>query len=455
MVFDGVKFLMVFCENLSMISTTFSMTSHLSSFINGKRDSKQFLEREVITRVASCALSVLALFDATIQAFGAIESTVFACLKAVVNLKHPGFSDVLKHFRCVLIYLKTVPFISLSCVLKPSHLKSYEQEVVNCINVLLLSRDTKYSKECTVDPLEIVKYLQKQTANIDPKHLEGMEETLELLNDAKKFLTKPLLSEIKSIFCKTKLTPKITSNIECLRQHQNMLIRECATRLISIGLSITCAIDVTIMVTFDIFLSLVPMSFEMLTGTFDFHFYLKFYITHFRDLFTKIFGICSGSVVGVISPYLAIELVNPESSFYRNFHFFEELPVETPVERLGALENNKSLLVPIIHRVPESLHIIYCLITKTNNRFNMSMLNKGTGTEKALLSNAVLTKIRGGADPLTLEFVDKFCERASDEKQIVNVTYNNLSEEVVKSYLEGISAFSEDVSMSEQRGPLT
>lgn len=87
-----------------MIPTSFSTTSYAASYINSQRESESFARKEILTRITSCALSALALLDAAIHTLGVVESTAYALFKAVATQKLPDFSDVIKHFRCVLIW---------------------------------------------------------------------------------------------------------------------------------------------------------------------------------------------------------------------------------------------------------------------------------------------------------------------------------------------------------------
>ncbi len=434
-----------------MISTSFSTTSYAASYINHQNQSKSFIRKELLARITSCALSALALLDTAIHTLGIIESIVYALFKAASTQKIPDFSNPLKHFRCVLIYLKTFPLITFSCICDPKHLERYERKVIDCINILFLSRDPKYSKDCSVDCLNMVKYLQKQTKKIDPKHIEGMEETLELLNDAKYFLSDQSFYSSKQFFNNTfKLTPHLSSIIRMGRQHQNWFIRECVTRLISLGLSLTCAIDILVMTMIDIpvifiFILLdIPSKTSSLTPCFTDS--LKYILSHIRDILIKHIGTILGSASGIIHPDTALKLVDSTSSFYKKIRFQDECPLKTPVEQLDKLENNRSLLVPISYQTSKSAHIVYCLISRNDDKYKMSILNKGYGTVYSSYNLALLSLAVNNQE-YTEESMKKIIGRTASEKTITNTTYENLPKKAVKFHLKNLMKL-QDESLS-------
>lgn len=430
-----------------MIPVNFSITNRAACFIHQQRDTKtenpflRFTQREIVTRVIGIALPILSLFDVVYHTVGMAEGV----LKGIVD-KTDNFEHLQHHYKCVKIFFR---FIWLSLFYGsaiPSILLTYfEDETISCVNALLLSQNPEYSENCVVDCLKIVKFIKKHTDRMDPEDLAGMESSLKLLDDAKKYLK--MNDFQKSRDCtQIRTTHSLCKITQTLRKTQGSFIKtfffkECLTRLISLGLSITSAIDLTINIfTTAFFLFSVSIVRLLFGKKYLLHSSaegLQYLIANFRDTIIHLAGTLTASVVGVINPDVATKLADPSSSWYRKLAFDGEYTTDVIIKDLEKLEDGESILIPLSFQTEDSGHIVYCLVDKKDGAYDFTTLNTGYGANYAEAMLITLTGLRSGLSEKEAKAAALSSEGQS-EKRLSNYTFRNLTFGQVSSQVKSI-----------------
>lgn len=435
-----------------MIKPNLSITNNLSQFIQKKHESKDFVQREIVTRVAGVALPIFSLIDVVIHSAGMLES----CIKGIA-IKPGDFTDFHRHSKCVKIFLRLFIASSIYGAFIPSIiLETFEDGTIPCVNVLLLSKYPEYSENCVVNTSKIVKYIKKHVHQMKEEDLQGMENTLKLLGDAEKYLSRKNLQEIKKM-TQAPFTHGLTDLIRKLRTAQGSFVktaffRHCLTRLLSLGLSLTCALDL-IFNTFALsFILLAAASGKLLIGkSFDISKTdaLNYIITLFRDQLVHLTGTLTGSIVGLIDPDTALHLTDTRSSWYQKFQCKGERYTEAMLEDLERMQEGESLLIPLSFQTEKNGHIVYCLADKTSSGYNFTTLNTGYGSNYAEIKLKLITCMKNGLSrEETLRRSSISGEHDPKEKHLANYTFKYLTFSQLSSHVRAIHEFAE-LSFSE------
>jgi len=430
-----------------MIKTNFSATSHAASFIHDQRESKSFFHKEVVTRVVAAALPILSLFDTCFHALGMMES----CIRAVI-VKPGAFTDFHRHYKCVKTFFHFMFTSSIYAVYIPSMILNIgEDETTRCVNVMLLSKHPEYTKKSTVDTLEIVKYVKKHIDQMPLEDLIGMEEAPKLLADAKKYLNQIEFKEFKK-HTSTRTTHKLSKWIQSLRSakgsfFKTFLFKHCLARLLSLGLSLTSAIDLISELFTAIFILVLLLLIKLILNKSTFlsskKEAAKFLASFLRDQLIHIAGTLTGSIIGCIDPDTAIKLSNTDSTLYRKLQFRGERFTECLLEDLNRLKEGESLLLPLSFRTENSGHIVYCIASKTGTGFDFSTLNTGYGSGYAENILKIITCARNrisAEDSIRLGFQVMGGE---DEKHLANYTFRNLTYTQLSQHVQSIQALAD------------
>jgi hypothetical protein len=440
---------------MTLFQTDFSLTSRAASFINHQSNCKnngaviKFARQELLTRITALALPILALIDATVHTAGMVEATFYALYKGILTHQTPDFSTFLKHYRSVILFIRIlIPLTFYGAIIPKQMLKILEDSDTECVNAILLSRAPEYSKDCTVSDLAIVNYLKKQISEMDTEHLKGMEDSLTLLNHAKKYLEQEKLYTIKKSMNKLKLTPTLKNWIGSLRDYDGALIpkflfKECLSRLLSLGLSLTCAVDVISTLFLDTLFMLALILIELIMRKDIIGNYsniIKLILSELRDTLINIAGTLTASLIGVIHPDTALKLVDQNSSWYKKFKFAGEDYSESIVQDLTNLENGASQLIPVSFATNNDSHIVYCLVRKINNTYEISILNKGFGLNQAELMLTVLSLLKKGFDiPQPEEIMDIGRALNKEKKHATNFTFQNATKKQATAFIRSLT----------------
>lgn len=430
-----------------MIPTNFSLTNRATNFIHQQRETKErnlfirFAQRELITRVAGAALPIFSLLDTIIHTFGAAECSI----KGLVSKKQ-DFSDAQKHFKCVKIFSRFIWLSLFYGIAVPSILISYfDDDTVACVNALLLSQNPEYAEHCVVDCLKIVKYIKKRAKEMAAEDLTGMEASLKLLSDADKYLRMNDFQTSREI-SQIRTTQHLGKLINTLRTTQGSFIKtiifkECLARLVSIGLSITSAIDLTINIFTTALFLVAVSSCRLLFGKKlllnDTEALVQYALANFRDSIIHAAGALTASLVGVIHPEIAVRLADPASSWYRKLTFKGEHTTEIILSDLENLKDGESSLIPISFSTKDSGHIIYCVVDKINGAYEFSTLNTGYGSNYAEAVLKILTGLKNGLSENQARIAASGSMQTQG-KVPANYTFRNLTFTQVSTHVKSI-----------------
>ncbi len=374
-----------------MIKTNFSTSLIAANYIASNRKTNNFIQKELITRIVSTSLSFLFLTDLAAHAFAALQKTFYTLYKGLIKRKGFNFSETTQHLKSMKVFAGAIFTATPLGMTKPdpkSHML-LETPETSSVCGLLLSRHPQYAKDRTVDCLDFLNYLETLSQKLSPEEKIGMEESLELLQNAKQYLKKIDRLHFQNKLLDAGLCPLLAKKIEKLTQCRDSLFKkEITTRLLALGLSLAAALD--LFLRFFVYtltlLEAALLDFFILNGK-AFHKDLKeiglIFLFHLRDLILTLPAVFTGSAIGIVSPRLGSRIGNLASPLYSRFRFSAS-DITTSIGRsLEALQKDKSLLIPFSFDTndAEGGHIVYLLATKKNHKFTLSVINKGYGSE--------------------------------------------------------------------------
>lgn len=423
-----------------MIPANFSLTRRSIEFIYGQRDTAtkqplvRFAQREIVTRTVGATLPVLLALDFAIHSLGAVEATFYSIYKGLLKHKRIDFTLPIKHFKCLKLFMGLFPASFFIGILSPKieTFAKVERGLVTSLRGLLLSRDRlHFTPEHHIDETALIYYIQSLVKKLDVKDKTGMEDTLALLEDTKKLRKEFDRLENQGDFQDAFLSGLLGSRIKALLKRdsnliERILIKECLTRLLALGLSVASAIDVVVHV---LFVTLFNLEFVLLDILFFQNRYFKgdikeiglFFLYHLRDIALSIVGAIGGTAAGVISPRLGCDIATPNSGFYDRIRFSSKDIYKSVVDKVKKLADGKSLLIPV--SIPYGYadkganHFVTVLVKRESNEYAVSIINKGFQTN-------VVNQVFLGFKP-----------SGRQNKIPINVTYKNVSMSEVDKYI--------------------
>lgn len=437
-----------------MIPANFSITREAVDYIYQQQQSEN--SQEIITRVIGVSLSILQLLDIGIHSIGVVESAFYSIYKGILENKPIDFSLSEKHLKCIKVFADSLLITSFAGVIVPriEIFSKLENKRISSIRGLLLSREKEYyTQNNRVHPLDFTTYVQSLAEKLSPEEKIGMEETIELLEEAKELFNDFDMLDRQDLL--VGYTSRILSDsIKFLTQRDSTLFerivfKEILSRILALGLSFAAAIDVIIRIFFTTFLLIELVLFDILIfkGTFfknDIKEIGKIFLYHLRDIGLSIVGALSGSLAGVVSPSIGCEMATPSGGFYDNLRFSVKDIYNSVIERAKKLDLGKSLIIPITlpfnYGSYEGSHFVTVLVRKDgDNSYTVSIINKGGGAHCNGEKPGDKVPIHRTTTDLSSESVEKYLTRLIKITRESEKEFLERAKKMVKTYNETAS----------------
>lgn len=442
---------------MSVIKINESTTRLAVDFIQSQRNTQtkwrvvRFLQREVVTRITGIFLSVTALIDASFHSLGMLQSTFYALYRGVIKWQKPDFGDAKKHYKCVRAFISLFPVLSFAGAIGPAAIPYVENRKQMVLNVMLLSGQTELTKDCCVDSLDMIKSLDKYLNSLPAEKKKGMEESIALLKGGIEIMKDHQFLELHRLYShETSLAPHYASLVEKLTQRKehtikDFFLRECLSRLLALGFSLTAAIDLAVKIASKTITYFLFLLLDQVIGCRIHHMSLqecfKHLLHHVYNIVLTAVGVVTSSLVGVIDPKTGAKLSHTGSGVFDPIQLTSKNHSKKVLKNIQKLNTGKSLLVPVTYTVASSGHIVYLLVTKKKDVYEVTIANKGWGSDLSAnnIAKAALLKT-GFTDEGKIKNNMSYwiSEDLPKGKSPVNYTIHFTSFDEVKTYLSDI-----------------
>lgn len=387
----------------------------------------RFAQQHLLDRILGTSLSALALLDVAYHLSAFVIKFIRAPIKAIFQREKLSFHEAWIHLKIAALFRSTVLFGSLYYFVSPSSVSTlFENSLSRMVRALLLSGNP----EVFIEPSKagrmntggiggISNHLPTFMALVDklaPKIKESMVNTISLMNESKEFGCAPLDRKVKASTLNIDLSESFKKfELPADASFKDKFIVGMAERIFSVILGlISIPLVVSELIRFPI--EVIFLCFEALEALVsnqesDLKTSLWLFKLNLIGLVRLLLAIPLCATLGLYDPKKIQFLFSPlyegdEKEVIDSYKKLLRKIVQLPVE--------ESVLIPLWsytnnhNEIQESAHAFGFLITKQNENYRLSIINRGFGAEYHPKRGENSKDVDFSWDNIDLEFLNSY-----------------------------------------------